>query len=141
MPNPGEKAAASKISWSERKDCLNAPENILAGSAVSRIRNVLEMRNNLEVIIHLEAVHDFQHLFAVMLSALSVTGSLPFEQTIGNAQEVIFTGREEPDVGAHGEFSGIAQVLFGGKSGARVNGQRLAGGIFNARDMSTSVLV
>ncbi len=69
-----------------------------------------------------------------MLSALSVTGGLPLEHTVGNAQEVIFTGREELNVGAHGEFSGVAQVLFGGKSGAGVNGQRIAGSIFDARD-------
>ena len=76
----------------------------MAGAAVGRILDELVMGHELQVIIQLQAVGDFQYLFVLVAFALGffidVGGGLLIidgtaENAVGNAQEIILTAGDE----------------------------------------------
>lgn len=99
------------IGASERKNGLHTPDTFVAGAAVGRILDELVMGHELQVIIQLQAVGDFQYLFVLVAFALGffidVGGGLLIidgtaENAVGNAQEIILTAGDELQVGYPG---------------------------------------
>lgn len=88
----------------------------MAGAAVGGVLDELVVGYNLEVIVHLQAVHHFHDLFVfvpgffgflVDVGGCFIVVGGALEDTVGDAEEVVFAAGDKLQVGAQAQLSGV----------------------------------